>query len=344
MRAAPLLGVIAIIGIAVGGYFYWSQQQSRNLPAGLASANGRIEVERVDIATKMAGRIAEIRVREGDAVRAGDIVARMDVTELQAQLLAAKAAIRRAIEAIGKAEAEVAIREAEQQLSEVELRRVVALERRAAVSTAEVDRRRAENEVAKAQILGAKAAVRDAQAAREAAEAHVAHIEATIADMTLKTPVSGRVEYRLAQAGEVLAAGGRVVTILDLSDVFMTIFLPTSQAGRVAHGSEARIVLDAAPSNVVLATVSFIAAEAQFTPKAVETSNEREKLMYRVKLAIDPKLLETYRDYVRAGLTGNAYVRTERAAEWPANLTPKLPPAPGAEASPETAPETAYVR
>src|SRR5690242_20638888 len=178
MRAAPLLGLIAIIGIAAGGYFYWSQQQSRALPAGLASANGRIEVERVDIATKLAGRIAEIRVREGDAVRAGDIVARMDVTELQAQLLAAKAAIRRAVEATGKAEADVAIREAEQQLSEVELRRVVALERRSAASTAEVDRRRAENEVAKAQILGAKADVRDAQASREAAEAHVAHIEA----------------------------------------------------------------------------------------------------------------------------------------------------------------------
>ena len=230
----------------------------------------------------------------------------MDVTELKAQLLAAKAAVRRAIEATGKAEADVAIREAEQQLSEVELRRVVELERRSAVSTAEVDRRRAQNEVAKAEILGAKASVRDAKAAREAAEAHVTHIEATIADMTLKTPVSGRVEYRLARAGEVLAAGGRVVTILDLTDVFMTIFLPTGQAGRVAHGSDARIVLDAAPSYVVPATVSFIAAEAQFTPKAVETSNEREKLMYRVKLAIDPKLLETCRDYVRAGLIPTA--------------------------------------
>jgi HlyD family secretion protein len=126
----------------------------------------------------------------------------------------------------------VAIREAEHQLSEVELRRVVELERRAAVSTAEVDRRRAQNEVAKAEILGAKASVRDAQAAREAAEAHVAHIEATIADMTLKTPVSGRVEYRLARAGEVLGAGGRVVTILDLTDVFMTIFPVHAQGGR----------------------------------------------------------------------------------------------------------------
>ena len=332
MRAAPLLGFIALLGIAAGGYAYWSQHQSQVLPAGLASANGRIEVERVDIATKLAGRVAQIRVREGDTVHQSNIIARMDTTELQAQLLAAKAAVRRAIEGIGKAEAEVAIREAELSLSAVELRRVIELERRSASPTAEVDRRRAQQAVAAANVLGAKAAVRDAQAAREAAEAQAAQIEATIADMTLSTPVSGRVEYRLVQPGEVLAAGGRVVTILDLTDVFMTIFLPTSQAGRVALGSEARIVLDAAPSYVVPATVSFIAAEAQFTPKAVETSNEREKLMYRVKLAIEPRLLEIYRDYVRAGLTGTAYVKIAMTAEWPPNLSPRLPPAPDAEA------------
>jgi HlyD family secretion protein len=95
----------------------------------------------------------------------------------------------------------------------------------------------------------------------------------------------------------------------------------------VPHGSEARIVLDAAPEYVIPASVTFVAAEAQFTPKAVETASEREKLMYRVKLAIDPALLETYRQYVRAGLTGNAYVKTLRAAAWPARLAPKLPDA-----------------
>jgi HlyD family secretion protein len=137
--------------------------------------------------------------------------------------------------------------------------------------------------------------------------------------------VAGRVEYKLVQAGEVVAAGGRLVTILDLTDVYMTIFLPTGEAGRVALGSEARIVLDAVPRSVFPATVSFVAAEAQFTPKTVETANEREKLMYRVKLAIDPKLLETYRDYVKAGLTGNAYVRIAAAAVWPERLALRLP-------------------
>ena len=133
--------------------------------------------------------------------------------------------------------------------------------------------------------------------------------------MTLKAPVSGRVEYRLAQAGEVVAAGGRVLTLLDLSDVHMTIFLPTSQAGRVELGSEARIVLDSAPEYVIPATVSFVAAEAQFTPKYVETANEREKLMYRIKLHIDPQILETYRGYVKAGMTGNAYVKVQAGGD-----------------------------
>jgi len=105
----------------------------------------------------------------------------------------------------------------------------------------------------------------------------------------------------------------------------MTIFLPTGQSGRVALGSQARIVLDTVPDAVFPATVSFVAAEAQFTPKTVETQNERQKLMYRVKLAINPKLLETYRDYVKAGLTGNAYVQVMPNAAWPASLSVRLP-------------------
>jgi HlyD family secretion protein len=329
MRITPVLALVAAIAVAGGGYAYWREAQSKRLPAGIGVANGRIEVERVDVATKFAARVAEIRVREGDAVRRDDVVARMDVTDLQAQLAASKAAVRRATEAIGKVEAEVAIRIAEHNLSEIELRRAMDLAARNAGPAAEVDRRRAQHLVGEAMIQAARAAVGDAKAAREVAEAQVAQVEAIISDMTLRTPVSGRVEYRLARPGEVLPAGGRVATILDLAEVYMTIFLPTGEAGRVAHGSEARIVLDAAPEYVIPATISFVAAEAQFTPKAVETANEREKLMYRVKLSIDPQLLETYRDYVRAGLTGNAYVKTRAAAAWPAGLAEaKLPNAP----------------
>lgn len=329
MRASLALALLAGLVLAGGGYAYWSREQAARLPAGLAVANGRIEVERVDIASKYPGRVAEIRVKEGDSVEKDAVIARLDTTELMAQLAAAKAAVQRAAATIGRAEAEIAIRTAEHHLSEVEMRRAVELERRAAGTAAEAERRKAQHSVAEAQILAARAAREDAKAAKAAAEAQVNQIEAVLADTTLRTPVAGRVEYKLVQAGEIVAAGGRLATILDLSDVFMTIFLPTGHAGRVALGSEARIVLDAIPDYVIPATVSFVAAEAQFTPKTVETANEREKLMYRVKLAIDPKVLEVYREYVKAGLTGNAYVRVVPTAAWPPHLAPRLPDVPG---------------
>ncbi len=325
MRAAPLLALVAALVMAGGAGLWWMQTRATALPEGLASANGRIEIERVDIATKYAGRVAAIAVREGDMVAQGAVIAQLDTAEMRAQLASARAAVRRAAEGINQADATIAIRKAERGLTAVELHRAVELARRSAGTEAEVDRRRAQDEVAQANILGAQAAHGDAQAAHEAAIANAAQIEAVLADMTLSAPVAGRVEYRLAQPGEVLAAGGRVASLLDLSDVVMTIFLPTGEAGRVAHGSEARIVLDAAPTYVIPAKVRFVAAEAQFTPKAVETSDERQKLMYRVKLEIDPALLSTYRDYVRAGLTGQAYVQLNPAAAWPAHLAVKLP-------------------
>jgi len=327
IRAAPVLGLIAAIVAAIGIVTYFSVRASSTVPAGFAKANGRIEVERIDVAAKYAGRVAEIGVREGDFVAKDSVVARLDVSELSAQLAAAKANVRRADAAINRALAEVALREAEHKLSELELDRTTRLERRKITSEAELDRRNAQHEVAEANILAAKAAVGDGQASKSAAQAQVAQLEATIEEMTLKAPVAGRVEYKLVQPGTVLGSGGRVVSILDLSDAYMTIFLPTSESGRVALGSDARIILDAAPTTIIPATVSFVAAEAQFTPKVVETANERERLMYRVKLKIDPELLETYREYVKAGLTGDAYVKVSRDAAWPEALRPRLPDA-----------------
>ncbi len=325
MRVAPILAVVVVVAGAAAAYAYWLQAQASRVPPGLARGNGRVEVERVDVATKYPGRIAELRVNEGAFVQKNDVLVRIDTTELLAQLAAAKAAVHRAHQSVAKAQADVALREAELKLAEAELGRGTELARSNTATQADLDRRTAQRDVSKATLEGAKVAIEDAKAATEVAEAQVAQIEATIADMTLKAPVTGRVEYRLAQTGEVVAAGGRVLTLLDLSDVHMTIFLPTSQAGRVELGSEARIVLDSAPEYVIPATISFVAGEAQFTPKYVETVDEREKLMYRIKLHINPQILETYRGYVKAGMTGNAYVKIRAGATWPANLTPRLP-------------------
>lgn len=325
MRIGPILGVLVAVAAAAAAYAYWRQAQASRVPPGLARSNGRIEIERVDIASKFPGRLAEVRVNEGAYVQKGDAVAQLDTTEIVAQLAAAKAAVHRAHQTAARAEADVALRGAELKLAETEWTRGVELVRTNATTQADLDRRTAQRDVSRANVDAAKVAVEDAKAATAVAEAQVAQIEATIADMTLRAPVSGRIEYRLAQTGEVVGAGGRVLTLLDLSDVHMIIFLPTMDAGRVELGSEARIVLDNAPESVIPATVTFVAAEAQFTPKYVETANEREKMMYRIKLHIDPKLVESHRGYIKAGMTGNAYVKVRNDATWPTNLTPRLP-------------------
>ncbi|ANH08977.1 HlyD family efflux transporter periplasmic adaptor subunit [Shinella sp. HZN7] len=132
-----------------------------------------------------------------------------------------------------------------------------------------------------------------------------------------------RIEAGLVDAA--LPPGGTVVNMVDLADVHMNFFLPTAEAGRLALGDEVRVILDAAPEFVVPARVSFVASVAQFTPRAVETEAERKKPMFRIRARIAPDLLRQHEALVKTGLPGTAYVRIDPAADWPADLAPRLP-------------------
>ncbi|MFX4223219.1 MAG: HlyD family secretion protein [Thalassobaculum sp.] len=321
--ALRILAALALL--AAAGAWYWHARQSDGPPEGFARANGRIEAERIDIAAKYAGRLKEVLVAEGQNVEAGDVVARMDAAEIEARLREARAGVRQAEEGLNEARALLDLRQSERVFATQELHRTESLASRGFAPTETVDLRRSQHATATAAVESAKAAIARAEATIEAAEATVARIQADLDEHILLAPRGGRVQYRLAEPGEVVAAGGRVVTLLDLSNVYMTIYLPTDEAGRLAYGGEARLVFDAAPDYVVPATVTFVAAEAQFTPKYVETASEREKLMFRVKVAIPPDLLARHRNVVKAGVPGVAYVRLDADAPWPDELSVKLP-------------------
>ena len=188
-----------------------------------------------------------------------------------------------------------------------------------------VDQRRNKFEAADAGLVAANAQRDQAEAAIKAAQADVERLQAILVDLVLVSPRSGRVQYRLARAGEVVAAGQRVLTILDLKDVYMTIYLPANVAGQLTLGDEARIILDPLPQFVFSAYISFVATESQFTPKSVETAEEREKLMFRVKLQGDPAVLDKYHSSVKTGVRGLGFVRTDPKIAWPAELVVKMP-------------------
>ena len=325
-RRLGWLVVLACIAAAGGaGGWYWWQQQLHALPPGFAEANGRLEAEQMQIATKYAGRIAKVLAREGDMVDGGQVVARMDTVELEAQLAAAKADVQEAEHKKVEAEALIAQRASERTFAKQELERTAILRDKGWSTGEKLDQRRNEMKTAEAAYDAAVAGLDAAKARILAGQAEVARLQSQIDDSGLIAPSRGRIQYKLAQPEEVLPAGGRVFTLLDLSDVYLTIFVPAGVAGPLAIGDDARVTLDPVPGYVFPAKITFVATEAQFTPKTVETAEEREKLMFRVKLTIDPALRGRYENQVKTGIRGVGFVRTDRNAPWPDNLAVKLP-------------------
>lgn len=347
------LAAVVIVAIAAGGYWALKARQPVALLQAFASGNGRIEAVDIDISTKAAGRINDILVDEGDMVKAGQTVAFMQNDSLKAALREAEAHVKRGESARATAQAVVRQRESmrgsnaalvEQRKSELamterEFKRSEELVAKGFISAQKLDADRTRRDSAhsalaaaqsqslevEAAIVASRAQVTEAESAIEAARAAVQRVRVEIEDVTLKAPRDGRVQHRVAQPGEVLGNGGKVLTLIDLSEVYMNFFLPETVAGRLAIGAEARLVLDAAPQFVFPARVSFVASEAQFTPKTVETTTERQKLVFRVKARVAPDLLERYMDRIKTGLPGVATVRLSDGADWPANLQVKLP-------------------
>ncbi len=322
--------VLVLVALLAGaaGYVWWRDNREQ-LPDYIASGNGRIEAEEIQVATKYAGRVAEVLVNEGDMVAVGQVLAHMDTAELRASLAAARASIAQAQENVIEARAQIVQRQSELKYAEEELARAEALVAKGHISKQLADQRRTDRDTARAALEAARARLASTQRAVEAAEAQAELIQTQIDDSTLTAPRAGRVQYRLAEPGEVLPSGGRIITLLDLTDVYMTIFLPTAQIGRLLVGSDARIILDAVPQYVIPAQVSFISAEAQFTPREVETRSEREKLMFRIKVKIAPELLREHIEKVRSGLPGVAYVMLGGGNTWPERFAVNLPPVDG---------------
>lgn len=328
MKMTNTLKIVATIGMlaAIGGGVYWYQSTTTSeTPDNVASGNGRIEATEYDIATKNPGQLATVMVREGDMLEKDQILARMDTRSLDAQLREAQAGLKEARENREYARAIVEVRESEVSYAEREFQRLEKLARSGNVSQEQFDQAGTQLQIARANLTAARVDVTRAESGIEAAEAKIARVQVDLEDSRLATPVGGRVLYKLAEPGEVLGAGGNVLTVLDLTDVYMTFFLPTNQAGKLRIGDEARLILDAIPQYVIPASISFVAPNAQFTPKAVETRSEREKLMFRIKARVDPSLLKQHIEVVKTGVPGEAFVRLDPDTPWPDNLKVSLP-------------------
>jgi HlyD family secretion protein len=314
-RLAILAAAVVVVGFGA-----WLLLSRPKLPAGIAGGNGRLEANQVYVSTKYPGRVAEVLFDEGNSVAADQVVARMDTSTLEAQLREAQAQLKQAEQGRAVALAEINVKRADHDFAVQQNERSKGLVGRGAVSAQEAEIDATRMLASQAELEAAQVEATRAESAIEAAKASTERLEAEIHDSILKSPIVARVDTRLTEPGEVLPAGGRVYSLIDLSDVYMYVFLPESVTGRVRLGSEARIVLDAAPNYPIPAYVSFVSPVAQFTPKTVETAEERHNLTFRVKLQIDKEKLLQIQPFVKAGLPGMGYVRTDERVAWPKKL------------------------
>jgi HlyD family secretion protein len=315
-RSSRLFAVsLLILLLAAGGFGYWKSLQDR-LPEGLSMGNGRLEATEVQIASKIPGRLAEVRVNEGDKVLQGQLLARMDTRTLEAQRSQAEAEVLRARENLSAAEANVQLRQSELLLANQELKRSQELFKRGFASQQIIDQQQARLNTGNAAVQAAQAQVAAVRAAIGAAQAQVAQLTSEIDDSSLRAPIDGIIQLRLAEPGEVLGAGGRVLLLIDPNDQYMNLYLPASVTGRLTVGDESRILLDALPNQPLPAKISFVAAKSQFTPKEVETRDERQKLVFRVKVRLTQPAAVPQ---AKPGMPGAGYVRTA-PVDWPANL------------------------
>ncbi|AUY35070.1 HlyD family secretion protein [Pseudomonas sp. PONIH3] len=316
-RKAPRIfaSALVLLLLAAGGLGYWKSLHDR-LPEGLSMGNGRLESTEVQIASKVPGRLAEVLVDEGDKVTRGQLLARIDTRTMEAQRSQAEAEVLRARENYAAAQASVQLRQSELLLASQELKRVREIYQRKFASQQLLDQQQARYDTATSAVVAARAQLAAIKAAIGAAEAQVAQLTSEIDDSSLRAPIDGIIQLRLAEPGEVLGAGGRVLMLIDPSDQYMNLYLPAATTGRLTVGDQARIVLDALPEQALPAKIAFVAGKAQFTPKQVETRDERQKLVFRVKLRLtEPSAVPQ----AKPGMPGAGYVRTADVG-WPASL------------------------
>jgi len=294
----------------------------------IISASGTIEAVEVNVASKVSGQLLELTVREGTRVKPGDALASVDHATLDIQLRQAEAGVQLAeaqlallvkgarVEDIRQAEAAVEQAEASFKVAEDDAKRMRELAKTGSITPKTRDDSEARLTVATAQRSAAAEAlskvrrlarpeeIRAAEARLAQAQAAADLLRKTIADCTITAPAGGIVTHKAVEAGELVTPGATVVTLVDLDSVYVMIYVSEKELGRVKLGDAAEVKIDAFPDKAFVGKITYISPEAEFTPKNVQTKEDRVKLVFGVKVEI-----ENREGLLKPGLPADAIIK-----------------------------------
>jgi len=307
------LAVLAVIVVlAAAGIFLWRQHGAQD-PNAAFSLSGNVDVHQVELAFRVGGRIATMRMQEGDKVRSGEVLAELDrvpfqtdVDSAQADLAQAQAQLDKTrrgfrVEEIAQARANVAQRAADLENARVTLRRQEQLVAAGLATHQQIDDAQARVDMASATLASAReqltlelrgSRIEDIEAQQAlvaAARARLEKAQTALADATLLAPSNGIVSVRAREPGAIVQAGQTVYTVTLNDPVWIRAYVPQPRLGRIKPGMRVAVTTDSTPGKRYEGTVGFIAPDAEFTPKTVQTEQVREDLVYRIRvIANDP--------------------------------------------------------
>ena len=272
------------------------------------SGTGTVEAVEVTIGNKIPGQVLEVIPREGNLVKAGDVVAQIDHADLDLELERARAGVRAAkaqLTLLRRGPRKQEVRRAEQMVAQAKagldnartnLGRAQDLLNKKVVPQSKVDQARAQVDVLQAQYNAAQEALSALRAGSRLEQLHMAEanleqaemlvriLEKKIGDCTVKSPTTGRVVARFLEPGELAGTGMPIVRVADLSGVWIMIYVSETELGRVRVDGEAEIRVDSFPSKTFSGKVTYISPQEEFTPKNIQTKDERVRMVFGVKI------------------------------------------------------------
>ncbi len=295
LRGVMLLFLLAAVAAAIG---WWLLYRPEPLPEGLIQANGRIEGDHYTVASRVPGKVTELLAREGDTVTKGQLLVRLDDAQLRARLEQAR-------QAVAAAEAALQAEQRAERQARRDRDRLQNLLAKETASRQEAERAELAWRIAQDKLEAARARLDQAKAA-------VAEVESLLDDLAIHAPAGGVITTRITAEGEVVAPGSPLLDIVDLDRLYLKVYVPAKEIGKLRLDLPAQIWVDAFPDEPFPATVRYIASRAEFTPKEVQTPDERVKLVYAVKLYLDAN--PDHR--LVPGLPADAMIRWREGVPW----------------------------
>jgi HlyD family secretion protein len=308
MKKKIIILVLLVIVAAVAGFFYFKNHHTQDL--NRIRVSGNIEITDVQVGFKIPGRVEERPVAEGQMIKAGQVVARLDdkdlkqeIAQRQAQVATAQSVLTELKagsrpEEIAQAEAALEIAQADGDRIRLEFQRQKRLYEREVISTREFDQAKTSFEASEARIREAKEfstlvrkgprqeKIDQARATLEQAKQALGLAETRLQYATLLSPITGMVLSENVEPGEFVSPGTPIISAGDISQLYLRAYINETDLGRVKVGQKVRVTTDTFPGKNYEGKISFIAPQAEFTPKNIQTQKERVKLVYRIKVDI----------------------------------------------------------